>query len=637
MNTTVTTNINQVDRTASTSNNIVTKITSNENTPFQPETRVNIENSIRNMLTMLSKTGLSKEMPIQEMPKELQKLINDLLQNAFSIDSTVSQGLSDVLQSQRLTIDQLNLLTKFIDQISTLMNKNEIDGLPEMLKTLLANVKLLDGQGGKVLDSITLNKLAFQLLEGKSFEELPEALQFLLLQNSSSVNIPPQQVSEMNFLKQLIKSFFPSPSGSEPSVKQPNNTNNQQASQNAAQANTPSANPNTSSVKSGQVPNQSTNNSTNQQSTQANTPSANSNTFDAKPGQVPNPSANNSTNQQITQKNTPSTNPNIFNAKPGQMPNQSNTSSNTPSANQSNASTTGSAQSPPSTSTQNALNNQTASMLKQPENRQPTANTGTKENPLLEQNNASNTSKHTMLNTVHTMQVMKNLASQLLAKPTLPSEEFTLLKNFMNDNQNVLGDKEVKQLQNLIRMSEENLPAVIRQAAIRQNIPELPKIWAFVQLCNLTRLLDLSANRLKNASKSISDFAAVLKKTMKNENEVSGNQRSMSFLTPLYLGDNEHCYPTYIHVYNETSTEKDADEEKKETWLRLCLLTENIGAVELVFRLYEKENVNLRVAFSDESTVNSFNEYIPELQLAFDELPLTLTDIKVNTIGGQNE
>ena len=228
---------------------------------------------------------------------------------------------------------------------------------------------------------------------------------------------------------------------------------------------------------------------------------------------------------------------------------------------------------------------------------------------------------------------MKSLAGQMLKNNSLTENEVVLLKNFINGNQKVLAEQELKELQNLIRMSEENIPAAVRQAAIKQDVPNLPKLWAFVQLCNLTKLLDLQAEQLRNASKNINDFASVLKKSMSNENQVEGNQRSMSFMTPLYLGDHEKCYPTYIHIYDESSKDGANGEEKKETWLRLCLLTENIGAVELVFRLYEKNHVNLCVAFSQQETVDLFNQCIPELKSAFEELPLALNEIKVSAIG----
>jgi hypothetical protein len=236
-------------------------------------------------------------------------------------------------------------------------------------------------------------------------------------------------------------------------------------------------------------------------------------------------------------------------------------------------------------------------------------------------------------NTEQTMQTMKNLANQLMNTSSLDEKSFTLLKNFLNGKQEMMPEEDAKQLQLLLKLSEKNIPTSISQAAIKQNLPELPKLWTFVQLCDLSELKDMQANELKNASKNMNDFASLLRKSMGNENSISENHRSMAFMTPLYLGEDQKNYPTYVHIYDQSENENGQNNEKKETWLRLCLLTENIGAVEMVFRLYEKENINVRVSFSNTDMVESFNQYIPELKASFENYPLVLKDFKVRAIG----
>lgn len=191
----------------------------------------------------------------------------------------------------------------------------------------------------------------------------------------------------------------------------------------------------------------------------------------------------------------------------------------------------------------------------------------------------------------------------------------------------------MKQLQDLARMSEANLPAIIRQAAMRPGMTELPRLWTFIQLCNLSALFNLPANKLKDSGKKVQDFATILRRAVQNENEASGNQRSISFMTPLYMGENERCYPTYVHVFHQSEEGGGQGMDKqKETWLRICLLTEHIGAAELIFHLYEGDHINLRVSFSEEDAVKSFYEYLPDMRAAFAQLPLELNDVKVGTI-----
>jgi len=235
------------------------------------------------------------------------------------------------------------------------------------------------------------------------------------------------------------------------------------------------------------------------------------------------------------------------------------------------------------------------------------------------------------------MDTMKSLASLLLRDANLSEQDRTLLQGFVNGTEKTLSEQDAKQLQLLIRLSQKNMPAVIQQAAYKQDLPELPKLWAFVQLCDLSELKSMQSHELKNAGKNISDFATMLKNTMTGDSNVTENQRSISFMMPLYLGDNEKSYPTYIHVYDEKKQSNEASGEyQKETWLRLCLLTENIGAVELVCQLYENQNLNVQLLFSDGTVAKNFNEYIPEFKDSFVDSSLVLKDLKVGTVGSKS-
>lgn len=604
-------NISQVDRSNPTITTN-TKATNDSSAPFQPQTQVNIESSIKDMLTILSKTVIGKEAPVQEMPAELQKLVNDILQNAFSLDNSLAQGLSNVLQGQKASVDQLNLLSKLLAQLSMEVSTDGLNNLSDSLKTFLANTKLLDGQDGTILDSTALNKLAIQLLDGKAIENMPEVLQALLTQNGqSSTIIQPQQSNDMNFLKQLIKQFMPSPQENQSVTYTNQNNKTFNASQAVMNANNNMVNSD-ANTKNNTTPNSNTVNSNIQNNNNTNQTITNNTTETNSDGTQNNASVDQeATNMKDNPLNKRVTTDQVtMQAKAEAL--MKSQDGNLKLASQNNSNNSGDIKNL-NNSSQNAQNNVT--------------------NHNSVENGQQNKMSLPMQNTAITMQIIKNLANQIINTKNLSMEEFGLLKNFVNDKQQVLNESEVKNLQNLLKMSEENLPTIVRQAAIKRNLPDLPKLWSFVQLCDLAQVADLPANKLKNASKNISDFTFLLKESMQNENEVNGNQRSMSFMTPLYLGDNKHCYPTYIHIYNQTDEGRDVYEKQKETWFRICLLTENVGAVEMVFRLYEQSKLNLRVTFSDNEAVQSFNEYMPEIQAAFKEIPLDLTDVKVNVIG----
>lgn len=627
MNTVTTTpNISQVDRSNPTITTN-TKVTNDSSASFQPQTQVNIESSIKDMLTILSKTVIGKEVPVQEMPVELQKLVNDILQNAFSLDNSLAQGLSNVLQGQKASVDQLNLLSKLLAQLSMEVSTDGLNNLSDTLKAFFSNTKLLDGQEGTILDSMALNKIALQLLDGKAIENMPEVLQVLLTQtNQSSTIMQPQQSNNMNFLKQLIKQFMPSPQENQ-TVTYPNQNNkNFNTSETGMNANNTMVNSD-ANTKNNTILNSNILNSNIQKNNTNQT--------------ITNNTTNNTeTNSDGTQNNNPQNNAPIAqeatNIKDNPLSKMVATDQTTMQA------------SSKGQSSEALMKLQDGNLNIVSQNNNDNSG-GTKDLNNSSQNGQNNVANHNSVengqqnqqnkmslpiqNTAITMQIIKNLANQMMNTKNLSMKEFGMLQNFVNDKQQVLNESEVKNLQNLLKMSEENLPTIIRQAAIKRNLPDLPKLWSFVQLCDLAQVADLPANKLKNASKNISDFTFLLKESMQNENEVNGNQRSMSFMTPLYLGDNKHCYPTYIHIYNQTDEGRDAYEKQKETWFRICLLTENVGAVEMVFRLYEQSKLNLRVTFSDNEAVHSFNEYMPEIQAAFKEMPLDLTDVKVNAIG----
>ena len=109
-------------------------------------------------------------------------------------------------------------------------------------------------------------------------------------------------------------------------------------------------------------------------------------------------------------------------------------------------------------------------------------------------------------------------------------------------------------------------------------------------------------------------------------------QKTISFMMPLYLGENEKSYPAYVHIYDGEPQDEMTGEKKKETWLRICVLTDNIGAVELTCRLYEGNSLNLKVNFSDDTVIKEFSEYIPDIQASFADSPLELKDIKVGAV-----
>ena len=243
--------------------------------------------------------------------------------------------------------------------------------------------------------------------------------------------------------------------------------------------------------------------------------------------------------------------------------------------------------------------------------------------------------KSTLQNTPQTTHTMKNLAQFLMQNKNLNPRETALLKNFVNNSQQMMSETEARHLQNLLRLCQQNVPFTVRQAAVQQNLPDLPRLWAFMQMCDMANLNSkMTPKALKKAGKDVAAFATSMRGAMSSDNAVIQNQRSFQMMVPLYMGDKELSYPTYFNIYDETERDPDSGETKKETWVRICILTDYVGAVEMVFRIYDENKLDMRFYFSQREVAKEFGEvYVKELKNTMKNLSLKMGEISVGSVG----
>ena len=227
----------------------------------------------------------------------------------------------------------------------------------------------------------------------------------------------------------------------------------------------------------------------------------------------------------------------------------------------------------------------------------------------------------------------RNLAEILLKDSNLTAKDMALLKNFVNSSQTQLSQQDAKQLNLLLKMVQSNVPAAIQQAGQQPGMEGLPKLWAFLQLADLGSLKDLKAKDFKNANKEIKTVVSSLKSSISSEGSYQADgQKSISFVMPLYIGEGGHSYPAYINLYDEPEHEDECGRKRKDTWFRVCVLTDNIGAVDIVCQLFEGNNLNLRINFSDNEIVKDFGEYLPDIRKALYDTSIHLNDLRVGTV-----
>ena len=254
----------------------------------------------------------------------------------------------------------------------------------------------------------------------------------------------------------------------------------------------------------------------------------------------------------------------------------------------------------------------------------------------IENNNAPAATTQYQLPQMDSQQVALALrdAGQLIMKNMeLTPKEAQLLNNFINENQGMLSEQDAKQLNTLLRTIEGNMPASVQQAAQKMGFDALPKLWAFMQLADISTLKKMKGYQYRSASKEIVNFTNAIKGSMDSDGAFKADgQKSISYMMPLYVGDGTLSYPAYLHIYDEPPHEDEYGVTRKDTWFRVCVLTDEIGAVDVVCRLYDGNNLNLRVVFSDNEAVDEFKEYLPDIRKALYNTPINLTDLKIGTV-----
>ena len=665
--------------------------------PFTKETNVSIRNSIADLSSVLGKISQGQEDSVEVLPDHLQKVIRNVMESSFSLSATLEEGLGSTTESQRFSLEQLGTLSRMLTQLGTLAEKGvEVSDFSESMQTLLRNLKsLLTAQeGGSSLEPALLNKLSFQLLDTKALEDLPAALQQAL---TLLAQVQPQEgageASSFDFLKSLVQYFMPRPGEDGALSTMPGQTMAEGGADAEADANLPMRDAGEGGAKpvqqeaAGQMPRPAGENprTAQQEATQGNfsqsmpesdaaqgksalqqsmhsDAAAQQSGKGAEAGLLSNAEdgASEATQQQKGssqgaaaegkgQAGVPQEQNGVQQQKTsaqgggaegkGQPSEQMmrNVSQEGRSSEFAGTRQDGHTATPQITrrdgSPQNTAQEKTLQQGQSPNNasanmQQGEAKSATRQMPVMQ-------------NTPQLMQSLKDTAAFMLKNMPLTEKDAALLRDFVNNGQKLLPDKEAKQLQLLLRLSQNNVPAAVNQAAAQKNLGDLPRLWAFMQLCDMTAVKDMKEQQLKRAGKDVAEFAASMKRSMEGgslfQTDGKGNtHRSLNFMMPLYMGEGEkQSFPAYANVYNEEKYSPEDGRMHKETWLRLCVLTDHIGAVELTCQVYDAKSLNMRVLFSEPSAVEDFKAYIPEFRESFRTMTLELSDLKVSVAGSK--
>ena len=612
---------------------------------FAKQTDVKFTNSVDNMSAVLEKISTAKLGNDNGLPQQLREMINNIVTKAFSLESSLGEGLGSAMASERYSVEQLTSLGRIFQQLGNMAEANAVAGqvsgeitagqLSDALQTMMANVKTLlanNALGGNTadLELVQLTKLAFQVLNNGNTGNMPQKLEALLQMLAGQQM---GQTSEGGTASQTTDKLWQNTasqtvSNGNGAVNQTVSNGNGAVSQSHAQEGTVKKLvdllfPKLSASNRSQAP--------------------------ATPQPSQGQSASNTAGQN-PQMNTAGT---AESATVGAKASQTNVSSETiiktgsQSTGQTNVVTS---ETPAKTGAQPAGENiqqnqqagvspkvlhQAAELENNPLFKQIFSRYGySQETGVVRQ--PTQTAQQEIPQLPNNQQVVdsfRNLAELLLKDSNLTAKDMALLKNFVNSSQTQLSQQDAKQLNLLLKMVQSNVPAAIQQAGQQPGMEGLPKLWAFLQLADLGSLKDLKAKDFKNANKEIKTVVSSLKSSISSEGSYqAAGQKSISFVMPLYIGEGGHSYPAYINLYDEPEHEDECGRKRKDTWFRVCVLTDNIGAVDIVCQLFEGNNMNLRINFSDNEIVKDFGEYLPDIRKALYDTSIHLNDLRVGTV-----
>lgn len=620
---------------------------------FRPQTNVAIENAIDDMAGVLSKIATSENEALSGMPQDLQKVLQNVLKNAFSFDETLAEGLGSAMESQRFSMEQLSSMARTLTQMAALAEKGYDVGISDELQTLLKDLKdhITASDGGKALEPVLILKESFELLNGKDLEELPQVLKQMIAQmqiGNLTMQAPSESMSSFSALKQLIQYFMPQGASSGEKVQAseqwsetlkgqndyPSTGNGSVALRQAPSGKDSTQMTNSFEKMSGNYQTQNRSDEKGAMPLQETRESSASKTQMTQ-GELAKDSrgladlSKNATGKEISQtgeqpaRGFPAEKRQGISMAPSgaeefagkEVSAELSQNKTLPSENQKSGRERPLSQNEfehnPGRITENHLEEQAGKTF-----------TAREAKELLMQQPFENSER--------LMNALKNAARELLREGNVAPSESQMLQNFIKDGGQLLHPKEARQLETLLRLCQQNIPATVQQAVVQRNLPELSRLWAFLQLCDLTATRRMGVRQLKKAGREVSDFVASMRSSMEGEHAIQQGQRSMNFMMPLYLGTNEKSYPAYIHVYDEHSSDGKNGAFKKETWMRVCILTEYLGAVELTCRVYEREHLDLRLFFMRNDAAQQFRTFVPELRRKMRGSKLHLEDISID-------
>lgn len=185
-----------------------------------------------------------------------------------------------------------------------------------------------------------------------------------------------------------------------------------------------------------------------------------------------------------------------------------------------------------------------------------------------------------------------------------------------------LSDNQSAQLRAVVAQFREQLlpPEVWSQPAEQEQRDYL----ALVKLACLAPWLSWPNETIHTLERHLRRLADVF---FRLQQEQAGPNVWQAVFLLRFPGQNHVAYPVYLQLYPNDRRAGGLRAPQHDIWLRLFLYTDNLGAVDLLFRLIGRKAA-VSAIFRQEDYVRLFDQYKGELAQALVSLPLTVMEIQ---------
>jgi hypothetical protein len=184
-------------------------------------------------------------------------------------------------------------------------------------------------------------------------------------------------------------------------------------------------------------------------------------------------------------------------------------------------------------------------------------------------------------------------------------------------------------------------PQWLKAMAEREAKPALLQLWVATKMADFSPWIKMEPSERQQLAGTLKELTTSFEQPepfrMPREDSSS---RSFMMQTPLFAPGQEKPYPALIQVFEEKKERGNRQPTEQEIWVRVTLETDNIGTVDLSFRLQDKKYLSIFSRFADPEAASAFRSSLAEIRREFADSSLELKKIavagRINT-GGNSD